>query len=534
MNAIANMARLARAGAVIAWSGARVLPQDKPLPPPLALFGRVTAPLRRRKANGAAEDMPASGANEIRLSEALTSLGPSYIKLGQFLATRDDIIGRDLAADLATLQDRLPPFPQSEARRAVEEALGAPVDTLFAEFGPPVAAASIAQVHKASVRLADRALKPVAVKVLRPGIEQRFNRDLDSYLFAARMIERLHPPARRLRPQAVVETLAKSVAIEMDLRMEAAAISEMAENTKYDEGFRVPVVDWSRSARRVLTLEWIDGIPISDHNALRAKGHDLKGLGARLIRTFLRHAMRDGFFHADMHPGNLFVDESGGIVAVDFGIMGRLGLKERRFLAEILHGFITRNYRRVAEVHFEAGYVPRRHSVELFAQALRAIGEPILDRPASEISMAQLLGQLFQYTEVFDMQTRPELLLLQKTMVVVEGVGRSLDPELNMWTTSEPVVKHWMESQLGPEAQIEAVTESAASVGKLMGDFPRLLGQAERTAGALAAMAEEGLRLDDHTVERLAEAQSRHARANRIALWLGAIALGAIALSLLF
>ena len=525
MNAIANVARLTKAGAVIAWSGARVLPDEARLPPPLRLFGRVTAPLRK-KGNG-------SG-NEAKLSEALTSLGPSYIKLGQFLATRDDIIGRELAADLSTLQDRLPPFSQSEARAAVEEALDAPIDKLFAEFGPPVAAASIAQVHKAHLREADGTLKPVAVKVLRPGIEQRFNKDLDSYFFAARMIERFHPPSRRLRPQAVVETLAKSVAIEMDLRMEAAAISEMAENSKDDEGFRVPKVDWSRSARRVLTLEWIDGIPISDHAALRAAGHDLKALGARLIQTFLRHAMRDGFFHADMHPGNLFVDGQGRIVAVDFGIMGRLGMKERRFLAEILHGFITRNYRRVAEVHFEAGYVPRKHSVDLFAQALRAIGEPIMDRPASEISMAQLLGQLFQYTEVFDMQTRPELLLLQKTMVVVEGVGRSLDPELNMWTTADPVVKAWMESQIGPEAQFAAAAEGTVAVGKFVGDIPKLLGQAERTADAFAAMAEEGVRLDDQTVERLAAAQGRQDKPSRVAIWIGAIALAAIALSLLF
>jgi ubiquinone biosynthesis protein len=368
MNAITNMARLTRAGAIIAWSGARVLPDEVRLPPPLRLFRRMTAPLRQDKANGTAD------ASDARLSTALTTLGPSYIKLGQFLATRDDIIGRELAADLATLQDRLPPFSQDEARKAVEDALEAPIDTLFAEFGPPVAAASIAQVHKASVREPDGSLKAVAVKVLRPGIEQRFNQDLDSYFFAARMIERFHPPSRRLRPEAVVETLAKSVAIEMDLRMEAAAISEIAENSKNDTGFRVPQVDWSRSARRVLTLEWIDGTPIADHAALRAKGHDLKPLGALLMQTFLRHAMRDGFFHADMHPGNLFVDDQGRIVAVDLGIMGRLGLKERRFLAEILHGFITRNYRRVAEVHFEAGYVPRLHSVVLFAIALRIFG----------------------------------------------------------------------------------------------------------------------------------------------------------------
>jgi ubiquinone biosynthesis protein len=526
MSAIGNMARLTRAGAVIAWSGARVLPDDRNLPAPLALFGRVTAPLRK---NGRADN-----GNEAKLSAALTSLGPSYIKLGQFLATRDDIIGRELARDLATLQDRLPPFSQAEAERAVEEALQAPIGTLFAEFGPPVAAASIAQVHKAKVRDPNGELKPVAVKILRPGIEQRFQRDLDSYFFAARQIERFHAPSRRLRPIAVVDTLAKSVAIEMDLRMEAAAISEMAENSKNDEGFRVPHVDWTRSARRVLTLEWIDGIPIADHAALRAAGHDPKELGARLMQTFLRHAMRDGFFHADMHPGNLFIDAEGRIVAVDFGIMGRLGLKERRFLAEILHGFLTRNYTRVAEVHFEAGYVPRKHSVAQFAQALRAIGEPILDRPASEISMAQLLGQLFQYTEVFDMRTRPELLLLQKTMVVVEGVGRSLDPELNIWVVADPVVRAWMEQQFGAGAQVQAAAEGAVSVGRFMGEIPKLLGHAERTADAFAEMAEQGVRLDDHTVERLAEAQSRQNRLSRIGIWVGAIALVAIALWLLF
>jgi ubiquinone biosynthesis protein len=526
VTAIANMARLTKAGAVLAWSGARVLPDDASLPGPLALFARVTAPLRK---NGSAEH-----ANQAKLSDALTSLGPSYIKLGQFLATRDDLIGRELARDLSTLQDRLPPFSQSEARAAVEEALGAPIDTLYAEFGPAVAAASIAQVHKAKVRMPYGTLKPVAVKVLRPGIEQRFQKDLDSYVFAARMIERFHQPSRRLRPIAVVDTLAKSVAIEMDLRMEAAALSEMAENTKNDEGFRVPQVDWTRSARRVLTLEWIDGIPIADREALAAAGHDVKSLGPLLMQTFLRHAMRDGFFHADMHPGNLFVDDQGRIVAVDFGIMGRLGMKERRFLAEILYGFLNRNYQRVAEVHFEAGYVPRKHSVAQFAQALRAIGEPIMDRPASEISMAQLLGQLFQYTEVFDMQTRPELLLLQKTMVVVEGVGRTLDPELNMWVVSEPVVKAWMEQTFGAGAQFEAAAEGAASVGRFMGEIPKLLGQAERTAEALSSMAEEGLRLDDHTVERLAEAQARENRASRIGIWIGALALAAIALALLF
>jgi ubiquinone biosynthesis protein len=525
VNAIANMARLTKAGATLAWSGARVLPTDTKLSGPLAVFGRVTAPLRK---SGAVN------ANEARLSSALTSLGPSYIKLGQFLATRDDIIGRELARDLSTLQDRLPPFSQDTAIKAVETELEAPIGELFAEFGPPAAAASIAQVHKAKVKAPDGTLKDVAVKVLRPGIEQRFQRDLDSYFFAARMVERLHPPSRRLRPVAVVDMLAKSVAIEMDLRMEAAAISEMADNSKDDEGFRVPKVDWTRSARRVLTLEWIDGIPMGDHEKIAAAGHDLKALGARLMQTFLRHAMRDGFFHADMHPGNLFVDKEGRIVAVDFGIMGRLGMKERRFLAEILYGFITRDYKRVAEVHFDAGYVPRKHSVAQFAQALRAIGEPIMDRPSSEISMAQLLGQLLQYTEVFDMQTRPELILLQKTMVVVEGVGRRLDPDLNIWVVAEPVVKEWLESQLGAGARLEQAAESAASVGRLVGDIPKFMLQAERTVEAFGAMVDDGMRLDERSVERLAEVQHARDRWGRAGIWVGALALVAIALALLF
>ncbi|MEM7192049.1 MAG: 2-polyprenylphenol 6-hydroxylase [Pseudomonadota bacterium] len=524
MNGIVNLTRLAKAGATLAWSGARVFPDDAPVTGPLALFGRATSPLR--KGNGSK--------NEAKLSSALTSLGPSYIKLGQFLATRDDIVGRELARDLATLQDRLPPFSQDEAVKLVEEELEAPLDELFEDFGPPVAAASIAQVHKAKVRNGDGSTKDVAVKVLRPGIERRFRKDLESYFFAARMIERFHAPSRRLRPVAVVDTLASSVAIEMDLRMEAAAISEVADNIAEDEGFRVPIVDWQRSARRVLTLEWIDGTPMGDVDGLKAKGHDLKVLGATLMQTFLRHALRDGFFHADMHQGNLFVDDQGCIVAVDFGIMGRIGPKEQRFLAEILYGFITRDYRRVAEVHFEAGYVPHKHSVAQFAQALRAIGEPIMDRPANEISMGQLLGQLLQYTQVFDMETRPELIMLQKTMVVVEGVSRTLDPELNMWVVSEPIVKEWLEIQLGAGARIEQAAEGAVSVGRFVGDLPKLLRQAEHAADAFGAMADEGLRLDDESVQRIANAQHAQDRWMRAALWVGALALAAIAITQIF
>ena len=523
--AILNMARLARAGFTVLRHGARVVPDDASLPEPVQIFARITAPLRKRaKASG----------NEQKLSSALTALGPSYIKLGQFLATRDDVVGREIARDLAQLQDKLPPFSMSEAKRAIKDALGEPVEKLFEEFSEPVAAASIAQVHKATVRQKDGTLKTVAVKILRPNVESRFRKDLESYYFAARLIERLHPPTRRLRPYAIVDTLAKSVAVEMDLRMEAAAISEMAENTADDEDFRVPGIDWTRNARRVLTLEWIDGIPLSDHEALEAAGHDLKKLGTTLMQSFLKHAMRDGFFHADMHPGNLFVDEAGCIVAVDFGIMGRLKPRERRFLAEILHGFITRDYTRVSEVHFEAGYIPRNQSVEMFAQALRAIGEPLMDKTAEEISMALLLGQLLQYTEVFDMETQPQLLMLQKTMVVVEGVARMLDPQLNMWTSSEPVVKAWMEKNLGVEGKLHDAAEGVEQVGHFVGEIPKLLGQAEMAAEAFADMAHDGLRLDQSSINRLADEQARRGKGGRWALWIGALSLLAMAASRVF
>jgi ubiquinone biosynthesis protein len=328
---------------------------------------------------------------------------------------------------------------------------------------------------------------------------------------------------------AVVDTQRRTTEIEMDLRLEAAAIAEMAENIRSDLDFRVPVVDWQRTARRVLTVEWIDGIPIGDHKRLDELGFNRKALGLAVMRSFLKHAMRDGFFHADMHQGNLFVDALGRVVAVDFGIMGRLGAKERRFLAEILHGLVTRDYKRAAEVHFWAGYVPRHHPVEVFAQALRAIGEPIHGRTAEEISMADLLGQLFAYTEVFDMQTRPELLLLQKSMVVVEGVARGLDPSLNMWTAAEPIARQWLEENLGPAGRLREAGEGAATVGKVLADLPALLLQGQQTAIALNDMARTGLRLDEETVRELAYAEARNTRWGRVALWIIAASLAVIA-----
>jgi ubiquinone biosynthesis protein len=525
---VGNLLRLARAGVVLAQHGVALVPAGMTAPWPLRLAHAATWPIR-----AVMWPFRLGRKSDARIATALTSLGPSYIKLGQFLATRGDLLPKEVTHDLGHLQDKLPPFSMAEARRAVEEALGGKLADHFASFGPPVAAASIAQVHKAEVIDKDGTRRTVAVKILRPNIERRFKQDLDSYRFAAGLIERFHAPSRRLRPLAVVENLERTTELEMDLRLEAAAISEMADNTKADLDFRVPVVDWRRTNRRVLTVEWIDGIAIGNHAALKAIGHDLNALGLNVLRSFLRHAMRDGFFHADMHQGNLFIDPQGRLAAVDFGIMGRLGLTERRFLAEILHGLITRDYRRAAEIHFEAGYVPPHQSVEVFAQAMRAIGEPIHGRTADEISMADLLGQLFAYTDVFDMETRTELILLQKSMVIVEGVARGLDPALNMWTAAEPIAKEWLESNLGLGGRLREAGQGAEVMGRVLADAPRILAQAERTALALADMARDGWRLDAGTVERLAAAEARHTRWGRIGIWAGALALAVIAWSLL-
>ena len=395
---------------------------------------------------------------------------------------------------------------------------------VYASFGPAVAAASIAQVHRAEIE-ENGERKAVAVKVLRPDIERRFQADLAAFFFVARKAEAFSTEAQRLRLVEVVHTLARSVALEMDFRLEAAACSEMAENTKEDADFRVPTVNWDRTAREVLTLEWIDGTRLADHDALAAKGFDLPALGRTVIQSFLRHALRDGFFHADMHPGNLFIDDEGRLVAVDFGIMGRLGPKERRFLAEILFGFITRDYMRTAQIHFDAGYVPRHHSVESFAQAIRAIGEPIHNRTAEDISMAKLLTLLFEVTGLFDMRTRPELLLLQKTMVVVEGVARSLDPKLDMWTTADPVVREWIARNLGPVGKLEGAVEGAGEIGRFVGQVPSLLTRAGTLLDHLDEITRDGFVLSPDTVEAIGRAEARRNRWTAAALWIIALLL---------
>ena len=511
---ISHLVRLGHAGFVFAREGVFALVDTRPL----ALPAKTAIAIARLF------ERPDTRSGGSRLAAALTKLGPTYVKLGQFLATRPDVVGTVIARDLESLQDKMAPFPQEEAEAAVAAALDKPLSTIYATFCPAVAAASIAQVHRAEIETS-AGRKPVAVKVLRPGIERRFKSDLDAFFFAARKAEAFSAEARRLRLIETVSTLARSVAIEMDFRLEAAAASEMVENTKEDADFRVPTVDWDRTAREVLTLEWIDGVRLNDHGALEAKGFDPPALGRKVIQSFLRHALRDGFFHADMHPGNLFVDDDERLIAVDFGIMGRLGPKERRFLAEILFGFITRDYQRTAQVHFDAGYVPRHHSVESFAQAIRAIGEPIHNRTAEDISMAKLLMLLFEVTGLFDMRTRPELLLLQKTMVVVEGVARSLDPKLDMWTTADPVVREWIARNLGPVGRLEDAVEGAGEIGRFFGQLPGLLTRAGALFDQVDDITRDGLVLSPETVAAIGAAEARRNRWTAVALWIIAILL---------
>ena len=464
-----------------------------------------------------------------RLARAFESLGPAYIKLGQVLATRPDVIGEDIARALESLQDRLPPFPANIAKAEIEADLGRPLEALFSAFGDSVAAASIAQVHEAVT--ADDPPRRVAVKVLRPGIEAEFARDLSAFAFAARIAERLSAEARRLRVVALVEMLAASVRLELDLRMEAAAASELAQRTCNDEGFRVPEIDWQRTGARTMTAEWIDGTPIRSAAELEAAGHDPKRIAVLVIRHFLTQALRDGFFHADMHQGNLFVDRDGCLVAVDFGIMGRLDQSMRRFMAETLAGFLARDYLRVAEVHYEAGFVPRLHPTALFAQALRAIGEPIFGRTAQDVSMAKLLQQLFDTTRRFDMELQPQLVLLQKTMVVVEGVARGLDPDFDIWEASRPVVESWMLDHLGPEARLRDAAEGMGALTRLARDLPQTLRNAEIVS---AMLADGGLKLHPETAREIARAQIAGTRHVRVALWLlAAGTLGLLALGVL-
>ena len=453
------MARPAAYGRLIAavWTLARhdaLLPAEleAQYPPPVRDLSRVLRRLGGREAR--------NGRPGERLARALVSLGPVAIKLGQLLSTRADIFGVQFAEDLARLKDRLPAFPDAVARRQVEQALGTPVETHFAEFGEVVGAASLAQAHAA--RLHDG--RKVAVKVLRPDVGFKVGQDSAALTLAAGLIARYVPAARRLEPQAFAETVIRATELELDLRLEAAGCDELGEVMARDGYMSAPKVIWEGVGKQVLTLEWAQGAPLSEEATLALPGLDRGALAINLLRAFLSQALDHGVFHADLHEGNLFVEAPAKITAVDFGIVGRLGPNERRYLAEILYGFLERDYAKVAEMHFRAGYVPAHHDRAAFAQALRAVGEPVFGRAASQVSMSRVLIQLFEITALFDMHLRPELVLLQKTMMTVEGVARRIDPDCDIWAAADPVVRRWITRELAPPAQARRLAEEALDI----------------------------------------------------------------------
>jgi ubiquinone biosynthesis protein len=456
-----HLLRLLRWGRTLARHGAlRLIEEGYGTPPPvrrlfrLARFGTIQP-------------------KEPDYSSAFQAIGPAAIKLGQALATRPDLVGVEAARNLLFLQDSLPPVDFAPIARDIEASFGKPISEMFSVIDPvPVGAASIAQVHRATTTEG----RSVAVKVLRPGIREKLARDIETYEWAAAHVEAFGAEAARLRPRAIIANFKRWTARELDLRREAASASELAEKMRSQPGFRVPGVDWDRTNGSVMTIDWIDGVKISDTQALIAAGHDMPDLARRLVLAFLTQAISVGYFHADMHQGNLFVESDGTIVAIDFGIMGRIDRRARQWLAEILYGLTTGNYARVAEIHFEAQYVPAYHSQEEFATALRAVGEPMRGKPVSELSVGQMLEGLFAITRDFDMQTQPHLLLLQKTMVMVEGLATQLHPEINMWDVSGPFVKDWLRDELGPEA---AIADRLRTDGETLLRLPALIRRIE-------------------------------------------------------
>ncbi|MDA1117038.1 MAG: ubiquinone biosynthesis regulatory protein kinase UbiB [Proteobacteria bacterium] len=454
------------------------------------------------------------GTRAVRLREALEALGPIFVKFGQVLSTRRDLLPLDIADELAKLQDRVAPFDPGLAAAEVEQGIGCSIDEVFAEFSrEPVASASVAQVHLA--RLKDG--REVAVKVLRPGIEAAIAKDVALLHTAAGLMERLWADGRRLKPRAVVAEFARHLEEELDLLREAANASQLRRNFEDSPLLAVPQVHWDWCAQRVMVMERMHGTPVSQVEALRAKGVDIPRLARAGVEIFFTQVFRDGFFHADMHPGNIFVADDGKYVALDFGIMGTLTESDKNYLAQNFLAFFNRDYRRVAQAHLDAGWVPAATRVDEFESAIRAVCEPIFARPLKEISFGKLLLRLFQTSRRFGVEIQPQLVLLQKTLLNIEGLGRELDPDLDLWQTAKPFLERWMGEQLGWRALARSLRQEAPTWAATLPQLPRLLHRllAEDRAGAL-----------QQAIERLAEQGERRNRL--LAMLIAVVATGAI------
>ncbi len=516
---IGDVFRLLRAGAALTRHDALVpLEYAHHFPLPLRLFGKLTR-IGAKKHDGERLLRPGE-----RLAKAFEGLGPFYVKTGQFMATRPDIIGFEMANDLCRLQDRMPPFSRDLAIAEIERSLNNKLGNLFTEFSEPIAAASIAQAHKAVTKDGEK----VAVKILRPDIERTASKDFRALSRAAKLLEKISRNIRRMEPVKFILTLQEAARLELDLRLEAGAASQMADNLHCDTKMRIPAVVWPYLAKRVLTIEWIDGTPIGDLPELDKRGIDRPALAVQIMQTFLTQALHQGYFHADMHQGNMIIDEEGRLALIDFGIMGRLDVDARRTFAQIIFGFINRDYQHTAQVHFDAGYVEAHHSVDAFAQALRAVGEPMYGQNADKVDMSRVLQQLFDVTEMFDMHLRPELVLLQRTMVTVEGVARMLDPQINMWDCASPVIRSYIAGQVGPKVQIERVRDAALKAIEIA---PKIPSYVEELATAANKISDERLGLSQTTTQELARAMAKESRATRAAMWFagfGALVLAGI------
>ena len=415
----------------------------------------------------------------VRIRRALEDLGPIYVKFGQILSTRRDLLPDDIAIELAKLQDQVPPFPGAQAKAIVEKSLGKPVEELFAEFDlTPLASASIAQVHAATMHDGRKAI----VKVVRPGIERTIRRDIDLLFTIARLARKYSRDARRLRPVEVVEEYDKTIHDELDLLREAANGAQLRRNFSDGRLLYVPEVYWDYTRENVMVQERIYGIPVDQVDELVAAGVDLKVLGERGVEIFFTQVFRDNFCHADMHPGNIFVRPDGTYIGVDFGIVGTLTTADQRYLAENLLAFFHRDYRKVAELHVESGWVPRDTRVEDFEAAIRTVSEPIWEKPISEISFGHFLLRLFQTARRFNMEVQPQLVLLQKTLLNIEGLGRMLYPQLDLWSTAKPFMERWMAQQVGPRAFVRRVKESLPQISEDLPELPLLAHRALRKA----------------------------------------------------